>query len=341
MKEIKIKIVGFWPEFDVENNFIVNILKHHFNVVFSDSPDYLISSCFSDEYLHYPDAIRIFYTGENICPDFNAFDYAISFENINFGDRHIRFPNYLIPEVYKNDYDLMLVKHLNIDSLLDEKQDFCSFVVSKGNGYVMPEREIFFHKLSKYKKVNSGGRYLNNIGLPDGVPDKLEFQKRHKFSIAFENSGHNGYTTEKIVQAFAAQTVPIYFGDSKVTDVFNEKAFINCHDFDSFDKVIEQVKKIDSDDSLYYKIISEPALKINSSIEQENRRLEDFLLNIFSQSKEKAFRRDLHGYGQKHCDYLLKCESLFCAPKKKNVIDLILEVPKVVLKKLCIFFIFM
>lgn len=68
-----------------------------------------------------------------------------------------------------------------------------------------------FEALKKYKKVNSGGRYLNNIGR--AVVDKIQFESRHKFSICFENSSYPGYTTEKIIEAFAAKTIPIYWGN--------------------------------------------------------------------------------------------------------------------------------
>nr|WP_257842607.1 glycosyltransferase family 10 [Helicobacter sp. 13S00477-4] len=83
-------------------------------------------------------------------------------------------------------------------------------------------REEFFEALSLYKKVDSAGSYRNNIGrtLPiingDFSTSKYEFMKDYKFSIAFENSSANGYSTEKIIQAFGAQTIPIYWGDQKV-----------------------------------------------------------------------------------------------------------------------------
>ena len=64
-----------------------------------------------------------------------------------------------------------------------------------------------FEALSWYQQVSSGGRYKNNIGGP--VDDKLKFQRKHKFVIAFENTATPGYTTEKIIGAFAAGAVPI------------------------------------------------------------------------------------------------------------------------------------
>lgn len=54
-------------------------------------------------------------------------------------------------------------KHIQIEPerLLERK--FCSFVVSNGFN-CDKEREIFFKLLNTYKKIDSGGRFLNNIG---------------------------------------------------------------------------------------------------------------------------------------------------------------------------------
>lgn len=60
----------------------------------SENPDYVFYSVFSNEYLLYPNAVRVFFTGENIAPDFQMCDYAIGFERLLFGDRYIRFPFY-------------------------------------------------------------------------------------------------------------------------------------------------------------------------------------------------------------------------------------------------------
>jgi len=98
---------------------------------------------------------------------------------------------------------------------------------------------------------------MNNVG--GRVGDKLEFLKGYKFTIAFENSSFPGYTTEKIAEAFTANTIPIYWGNPLVGRDFNPESFINCHNFDSFDKVIDHVIKVDNDDDLYRKYISSPA----------------------------------------------------------------------------------
>lgn len=152
-----------------------------------------------------------------------------------------------------------------------------------------------FSLLNTYKRVDSGGKYLNNIG--ENVKDKFAFDKSHKFSIVFENFSYNGYCTEKIVQAFAAQTIPIYWGDYLCEETFNPKSFINVHKHNTFKEVLDRVIEIDNNDNLYIEMLKEPALISNQeSYSAKMKQLEDFLLNIFSQPIDQARIRTRMSY---------------------------------------------
>lgn len=288
MRKLKIKFLDWWTGFDSDNYLIGKILKKHYEIVESDDPDYVICSMYSKEALKY-DCIRIFYSGENFCPDFNLYDYAMGFECMKYGDRYIYMPNYAINPKYEEDVERMLTKHTSIEIEKKNKTDFCSFVVSNAMGN--PFRFDFFMELSKYKKVDSGGKYQNNIGIPEGVPDKYEFQKFHKFSICFENSSHPGYITEKLVQGFAAGTIPIYWGAQDVSTIFNEKAMVVIKDSTDAYKAIERIKEIDNNDTLYCSMLEQPAILNTNYIEHLRTNLETFLINIFEQPLEKAHRR--------------------------------------------------
>ena len=56
-------------------------------------------------------------------------------------------------------------------------------------------RTRIFDLLSAYKPVASGGKWRNNVGGP--MADKIAFQSKYRFVIAFENSSTSGYLTEK------------------------------------------------------------------------------------------------------------------------------------------------
>jgi len=286
-KQIRIKFVDLFDNFSPDTFFLYKLLKERYEVILSDTPDYVFYSVFGNEHLNYTDSVLIFWTGENQCPDFNECDYAIGFEHLTFGDRYLRYPLYLS---FK-DYPLILTKHQVDENILSRKSLFCSFVYSNTNA--SPLRKQFYDLLSAYKPISSGGKYLNNIG-GSPVPDKLVFEQQAKFSIAFENASHSGYTTEKIMQSFAAGTVPVYWGDPSVTESFNAKSFINCQDYPSLEAVVEEIKRLDQDDAAYLEMLRRPAMVNPNEKQETDAQLRRFLYNIFDQplSEAKRFSRD-------------------------------------------------
>ncbi len=216
---------------------IVAFLSREFDVVIDDiNPQFVFYSVWGYRYLEYVNAIRIFFTGENVHPDFNLCDYAFGFDRMTFEDRYYRCPNYfLYPEFQKLRESVKT--NLGEPGGLSDKR-FCNFIY--GNAEAHPYREELFRKLNTYRKVDSAGRYLNNTGFTVGTSslgvsatqEKIGFQSKCKFSLAIENSSTCGYTTEKLVHALAANTIPIYWGDPEVGQDFNTERFINCHEFD-------------------------------------------------------------------------------------------------------------
>lgn len=298
-RKIKVKFLDFYPGIDSEDSkfFIIKMLRKHYDVELCDDADYVIFSCYGEEHWYVPlNTIKIFYTGENLVPDFNACDYAVGFEYMDYEDCYFRLPHcYYIDERI---IDRMLHKH-EIPAGFDLKSDkpgFCSFMVTNPRGEL---RNKVFLALNEYKKVDSGGRFLNNVG--GRIEDKLQFDLSHKFSLCFENSGHSGYTTEKLPEALAARTVPIYWGDPNVGRLFNKKAFIDARDFATVEELVEYVKKVDQDDDLYMSYLRQPAIHEGAPIPaEEMAKFEDWLLHIFEQPLDKAQRSNREMYGLWH-----------------------------------------
>lgn len=288
-KVVKVYFVGFFKGFDPYDNFILDAIRKisEIEVKVTSKPDYLFYSVFNDDYLLY-DCVRIFFTGENIAPNFQLCDYAIGFERLFFGDRYYRFPFYFGMSEYAADLQRAENKHLNpVD--WKTKTGFCSFVYSNADTDSM--RKQLFEKLSSYKPVASAGRLYNTMG-GYRTDNKLEFDARHKFSIACENSSHLGYATEKIMQAFAAGTIPVYYGDPSIGEEYNTRAFVNCHEYASVDEVLERIIQIDENAYIYEKMIREPAFITEDYIVKMQDGFCDFLKQILVQECEKAYRRN-------------------------------------------------
>ena len=250
--KLKIKFVDFWTGFNSNNNKILNLIKDNYNIEYSDHPDLIIYSCYGTEFLKYS-CPRIFYTAENIRPDFRFCDFAVSFDYNNYPN-HLRMPLFLV--YFNNEF---LTSDRDAKALLHKKRGFCSFVVS--NATETEQRISFFHELSKYKEIASGGKYANNVGGP--VANKRDFISKYLFNIAFENSSFPGYTTEKIAEPWLEGCIPIYWGDPEIARDINPDCFINMHNFNSFDAAITYIKEVDASPALQIKYLSAPFFKNN------------------------------------------------------------------------------
>ena len=254
-KPVKILFVDWYRQYDpanVERELEWRIMSKKWDLELSEEPDVLFYSNYGDKHMQYT-CLRVFVSMENVRPNFNVCDYAFTF------DYPINTRNYRLP-LYRRcgEYKELLLKR-DVQTISAQKRKFCSFMVSNQKA---KERIEFFKKLSGYKPVDSGGRYMNNIGgsIAPGRQNKVDWMRNYKFSIAFENTSYPGYTTEKMLEAFVSGTIPIYWGNPLIGLDFNPKAFVNCHDFKSFDEVIEHVKEIDQNETLYQDYLRQPML---------------------------------------------------------------------------------
>jgi alpha(1,3/1,4) fucosyltransferase len=272
MKKIKINFSDFWGGFNKTDNYFYNLLSEDFYVEISDNPDYLIYSVFGNLHTKY-NCVKIFYTGENIPGDMNYCDWALTFDYLEHPN-HYRLPLYVLSG---DEYYNLLDKKVD-DDLFNRK--FCAFAHNNGGA---KKRNDFFYKLSEYKKVDSAGPAMNNTGYIIG-DRKQEWIKGYKFTFAFENDAYRlenpGYTTEKILHAMVANSIPIYWGNPEVYKDFNTKSFVNYYDFKNEDEMIEYIVYLDNNKEEYMKVLSEPWLdKIPEANKKEN--IKAFLYKIF------------------------------------------------------------
>jgi len=262
---LKIKLIDFWPEDSQISNFRKIIEKNTDGIItMNNNHNLIIYSCFGNENRKVK-CKKIYYTGENKRPEPQAdlnltFDYTKQNYNIRFPLWYLYIDWYSSTQLPKrvpfNHISNLFRKN---DKILESKRKFCVFIA--GHSRNCP-RGYFVKLLSNtYKKVDCAGSCLNNIGriLGGNEETKVKFMQPYKFCIAFENSQHSGYCTEKILHAFMAGCIPIYWGDPDVDKDYNEQGFIRLKEdnIQGMQKVIEKIKEIDQDDNLWLQMYKE------------------------------------------------------------------------------------
>lgn len=280
-KTINILYLNFWEGFNPEEFKLTKILSEITNVNIIDPtktlitiPDLLIYSCFTKDNVNNYNCPKLYFSGENDCPDFNVCDYAISSANLEFGHRHLHVPYFMFHNDYYN--RLRIVDEDYSPQLFYDNREFCSCVV----GNVLqtdPMRLQIIDKVAEVGNVYYGGSYRNNVG--GRVADKIDFIKKFRFNIATENSKVSGYVTEKITDAFKARTVPIYWGSDDVSKKFSPDSFINVSDYDNLDSFAKDLQNINNDKTRYMKMMNAAPLTLSNNVDYD-KRLKEFLTYI-------------------------------------------------------------
>lgn len=309
-KSIKVKFTGFQSGgyingIKLQKTWLYKTLEKNYNIVICDDADYVICSCFDLYEYCGSKQIRIMYSGENYIPDFNLIDYSICSYPIDFGDRSFFLPASLFG--YHGDRIAIENRKNCFDkSILKKKTRFANLIASydsEGN-----YRSKIFNALSEYKHIDSPGKFLKNCDVSVRFQDnsKTDFQKECKFSLCIESAVNRGFNTEKIMDAFYAQTVPIYYGDPDIAKIFNPDAFINVADYDSIEDAVARIIEIDNDDELYLKMLNAPIFNEENYISDKFSKAEEFLKHIFEQPLEKAYRRSKVYWPKGHEEFLVK-----------------------------------
>lgn len=279
---MNISFLDFWPDFDSRNNFfihIINQIKTNVNITRPELADVIIYSCFGNDHKKY-NCKKIFFTGENIRPNFNDCNYSLSFDFSEYDGKNIRIPLWYLyidwfeVKSYRNPEWLIPLSYLDKQNefTLKNKSKFCSSVFSKHNEF----RKKAVNTISEYIDVDCYGKIHKN-SLPEGEKNKMDVISSYRFSICFENSIYPGYFTEKILHAKIAGCIPIYYSDKTFEVDFNKNCCINLIDFENFDHLLEEIKRVDSDPQIYNKKINEPLFSIPPTLDKIKNKLDKIL----------------------------------------------------------------
>ncbi|MBK6479821.1 MAG: hypothetical protein IPF93_16620 [Saprospiraceae bacterium] len=144
MDVLKINFVDFWPGFKSKDNYLYNLLSKYFKLEICDTPNILFYSCYGDSYLKF-NCIRIFYSSENLRPDFTGCDFAMTFDYLD-DNRHFRLPLYAFYIDQRDKWsDLLKIKSRELaPKFWLQKTKFCCIVVSNS---LSKKRIEFFKKI--------------------------------------------------------------------------------------------------------------------------------------------------------------------------------------------------
>lgn len=131
-------------------------------------------------------------------------------------------------------------------------------------------RVRFFARLSADMPVHAMGRGLNNTNglLPPGehsTAEYLAFLGKWRFCIAMENASDDFYLTEKLLNAYLAGCVPVYWGCPQVNSILNPAAFLRLDareptDAD-LDALARRVAALAADEAAYRKMYEAPLFR--------------------------------------------------------------------------------
>jgi hypothetical protein len=83
--------------------------------------------------------------------------------------------------------------------------------------------------------------------------DKLQTLSEYNFVLAFENTDYPGYITEKIIHAFMAGTIPLYWGGGGyLKESIPSNCYIDCRD-QKPGRIRQMIKSMTQEEIVYYR----------------------------------------------------------------------------------------
>jgi hypothetical protein len=266
---MKLCVVNFW-EGAFDGDFFHFFFDLAFDgVVYTNNPheaDLVVTSVFGNVYTD-PNKTLSF-IGENIRPNFVNYNYSLSFDYDTYGGRNFRlplwyariaWPGFIQKPRKSNSHnhgyeDLISINSLTKGRTLDmsQKTKFCAMIAGNPEGL----RVNLYNSLSKDKQVDGYGNMFGNSLRTS----KFEILSDYKFCLCPENSIYDGYITEKLIDAYAGGTVPIYSGDISVAEDFNYKAFLNYQEIKNVEALVNYLIDYDKNLEWYQDMYEEPLL---------------------------------------------------------------------------------
>ncbi|XP_076859558.1 4-galactosyl-N-acetylglucosaminide 3-alpha-L-fucosyltransferase 9-like [Brachyhypopomus gauderio] len=158
---------------------------------------------------------------------------------------------------YRSDANIVVRNHLKVRKtpinkiVIPKKDKLLCWIVSNTDPQTgTAVRTGYYNQLKKYIKVHVFGKA---VGWSLKYEDYYPVIASCKFYLAFENSIHKDYITEKINAPLAVGTVPIVLGPPRENyeKFFPASSFIHVNDFANAKSLAQYIITVNRDDQLY------------------------------------------------------------------------------------------
>lgn len=142
-------------------------------------------------------------------------------------------------------------------------KSLASAFISNCYNRVTSNRNYIYKKILDYGvTVDSFGKCHQNAFIPKELENvekherKLRIMQNYKFYLAFENSIHDGYITEKYWQALHVGTIPIYLGAGDISKYEPlPGSIIKISDFKTMAELAKHIFRISENETLYNQML--------------------------------------------------------------------------------------
>lgn len=253
----------------------------------NDKPSIVFSSVYGLQKPTDKSAMKIFYNGEskqryayyaNVDMILKSYDYFIGFD-VPTNNRMFRLPYWMTMfDFYKGKAS----KCLNILSdktrfNIEEKKLGCVMIAT--TDFNSLRSSFVFKCFENGIKVLCPSKICNNtqpmqVGREGdkGVHffhGKMDYLKKFKIEICFENTNEYGYVTEKIFGALMTGCIPVYWGSSFEGliegDIINmDRVLYLMQDLSNLEQILQQIHKLVTDEQYYETFFNKPIFKENA-----------------------------------------------------------------------------
>lgn len=136
-----------------------------------------------------------------------------------------------------------------------------------------PHRDDAFVKISEIGVVHSAGRCgeagTNRVKVASNVSlknwgDNALINRDYRFCLTMEHGLQEGYITEKILLAFFAGCIPIYWGPTSIFDMFSPDSFI-YYNVSNPQPALDRIRFLESNKTAYFEMLNSTSILRNGT----------------------------------------------------------------------------